>query len=41
MNNMFKGEYRDELPLSYLPNILKWKTENVTNMSNMFSRCIS
>ena len=37
MNGMFSGCKS----LSSLPDISKWNTHNVTNMSNMFSHCNS
>ena len=36
ISNMFKGEIYDSIPLSSLPDISKWNTQNVTDMSSMF-----
>ena len=41
MGAMFKGEYEDYIPISSLPDISKWNTEKVTNMSFIFSGCSS
>ena len=42
MSDMFKGEkYWEQIPLLSLPEISNWNTQNVTNMSNMFSYCES
>ena len=41
MSCMFKGEIPNITPLFSLPDISKWKTQNVTNMSGIFYYCSS
>ena len=41
MSCMFSGKYNDFSPLSSLPDISKWNTSNITNMSYMFNYCSS
>ena len=38
-NDVFKNE--DKIPLLSLPDISKWNTQNVTDMSDMFRHCQS